>query len=60
MKAVEGAIYCQTCAGKLLGSRDLRLRFPASHDKDKKGTCGGCGETVRLREASQVIKKEKK
>lgn len=58
MKPVEGAIYCQDCAGKLLGPRGLALRYPASHDEGK-GTCRGCGQTIELRAASKVIKKEK-
>ena len=59
MKAIEGAIYCKNCVGTLVGSRGLALRYPASHDGGK-GTCGGCGETIELRGASKVIKKEKK
>ena len=60
MKAVEGAIYCGLCAGRLAGRshEDLRLSFPVSH-KESKGTCRGCGETVDLRKAHKVIRKKK-
>lgn len=60
MKAVEGAIYCGICAGKLAGRshEELRLSFPVSH-KESKGTCRGCGETVDLRKAHKVTRKKK-
>lgn len=59
MKAIEGAIYCKECVGRLSRQTpiDLALRYPASHDGDK-GTCRGCGDEVNLREASKVVRRE--
>lgn len=61
MKAIEGAIYCTDCAGKLSPRtpKDLALRYPASHEEGK-GGCRGCGKTIELRAASKVIKREGK
>jgi len=72
MKAIEGAIYCQDCAGKLSRRTPscLALSYPAAHDGDKgtcrgcdkddgdKGTCRGCDKEVQLRAASKVMKRE--
>jgi len=59
MKAIEGAIYCASCLGKLStrSTKNLALRYPASHE-ERKGTCWGCGETVELQSASKVIRRE--
>jgi len=59
MKAIEGAIYCQDCAGKLSRRTPscLALSYPAAHDGDK-GTCRGCDKEVQLRAASKVMKRE--
>jgi len=61
MKAVEGAVYCGLCAGKLVGRshEDLRLSYPASHEEGK-GTCRGCGKTIELQVANKVKKREGK
>lgn len=59
MRPIEGGIYCQICAGKLTGraaSERLALKYPAAHKG--KGTCWGCGETVKLYGASTIVKKE--
>lgn len=60
MKAVEGAVYCQPCVPRILwgASMGCVLRYPAYYKG--KGTCRGCDKTVRLRDASKVIKKERK
>ena len=60
-KIMEGQIYCQECVSIISGRVPIEfaVQFPASHDKIAKGTCWGCGETVRLCEASKVVKKEK-
>ena len=62
IKAKEGAIYCQNCVGRLSRRTPshLAIRFPASHDEDKKGTCWGCRETVDLQKASKVVRREKR
>lgn len=58
MKAIEGAVYCQKCVGRLSGGSPMNLavRYPASHEEGK-GTCWGCGETVELRAASKVLRR---
>lgn len=60
MKAIEGAIYCQDCAGKLLRRTPsyLALSYPATHDGDK-GICWGCDKEIQLRLASKVIDRRK-
>lgn len=57
MKPIEGSIFCQACAGKLSGQvpKELVLRYPASHG-DGKGTCWGCGTTIRLQRAGRIVK----
>ena len=52
MKPIRGAIHCQSCAEKLSGRmpEGLALTYPASHNEDK-GTCWGCGKTVKLQKA---------
>lgn len=57
----EGGIYCQGCARRLFKSRrtpnGLALRYPAS-GSSKKMTCWGCGKTIKITEASEMVKKE--
>ena len=60
MKAVEEAIYCQTCVPRLLWGASMghALQYPAYYKGN--GTCRGCDKTVKLQFASKVVKKEKK
>jgi hypothetical protein len=59
MKPIEGGIYCQLCVKKLNQRvpQDLAIQYPAEHS-DGKGTCYGCGETVRLRIANRIIRRK--
>ena len=56
-KPSEGGIYCPTCARRLAGRipKGLVLKYPAPY-KGKETVCWGCGRTVALREASELIK----
>ena len=59
IRPIEGAVYCQTCIGETFGRatpKNFALRYPASGRG--KGTCRGCGKTVRLKKAGKIIKKE--
>jgi hypothetical protein len=56
-----GAIYCQTCARRLLTSGRVpkdELRYPAGGGiKEPKTTCWGCGKTTMLAEASTLVER---
>lgn len=58
MKAIEGAIYCQGCAGCLSRRTpsELALRYPAAHEG--KGTCRGCDQEDELCKMSKIVRRE--
>ena len=61
MEPSEGGVYCQTCARRLTKSKRVPkgfvLRYPVS-DGSKKMTCWGCGRTVKLEGAIEMVKGE--
>lgn len=59
MKAIENAIYCKLCVGKLSRHTpgDFALRYPASH-YCAIGTCEGCGKSIETHKASKVVRRE--
>jgi len=61
MKPIEGGIYCQVCAEKLkLSGRIPKAFILRTPQGNYKGTCWGCGATVKFPDAYVLIKKEKK
>ena len=61
MKPTDGGVYCQTCVRRLTKSKrvpkGLVLRYPVSNGS-KEMTCWGCGKTVGLEGAVEMVKEE--